>query len=127
MQRKDFPKLRDLLDESIATDRPIEHKDESGWVPLSEHGELSFGLPIEFYRVQPAPPQQPKYRPMNFDELCQYASKPNSVRGKSLAYKFVIGPLTINERYVCIGDLIVDPETLVNAETGQPLQVLIHE
>lgn len=116
--------IANLVRESERTGRPIQMIVGGIWTLQTN---LTFSGTSDLYRVEPEPPAEPKFRPLNYDELCQFASKPNAVRGKSIAGKFTIGPLTINDRRVCIGDLIVDPATLIDCSTGELLRVEIKD
>lgn len=88
---------------------------------------LAFGGPVERYRVQPAPPQ-PKFRPMNHDELMELVIKGVVARASSRSSgKKCIGALQwASDVGFHVSDMMVDTSTLLYADTRQPVQVEIN-
>ena len=132
MRREHYPQLRDLLNKSIETERPLQIKGYSGWRTVEDNEDLDFSKPIDCYRVQPAPPQ-PKFRPMNDDELMQVLYQQTIVKAESVYNPgHAIGTLGNCEGEFKVSGWSIVRETLTYANPsdprcGQPLQVEIKD
>ena len=122
MDREEYKRMRDLINEALDAGRPIERIISGQWRVLN-----TLGTPSVELRVQPAPPQ-PKYRPLNDDELMDLVRNRVVVQAETTLGKKTLGQMawTQNSGF-SIGLYLIDTETLRDAITGQPIQVEIKD
>lgn len=125
VQPRDYPKLAEMLLESHKTGRPIETLDlYDKWIIYKNYG---FDREIYRYRVQPAPPQ-PKFRPLNHDELMDLVRRGVVVHAVSRQGTDVFGRVSLASGIgFGVAGLVIDTTTLRNALTGELLQVEIKD